>query len=110
MILGDSTYCRIKTEDVFNGKPGEAIVERTTFGWIIHGGDRVTDRCLFTKETSDYERLSSLDALGVEDREHGVCRKHFKKAEGGYEVNVPWIPGQKLEETGDYIHTATTES
>ena len=42
MILRDSTYCRIKTEDVFKGKPGEPIVEGATFGWITHGGDRVT--------------------------------------------------------------------
>lgn len=26
MILGDSAYCRIKTEDVFKGKPGKLIV------------------------------------------------------------------------------------
>ena len=68
MILGESTYCRITTKDVFTGKPGEPIVEGTTFGWIIHGGDRVIDGCLFTRETSDYERLYSLDVLGVEDR------------------------------------------
>ena len=32
IILGDSTYCRIKTEEVFMGQPGEPIVEGTTFG------------------------------------------------------------------------------
>ena len=48
MSLEDNTYCRIKTEDVFKGKPGEPIVEGMTFGWIIHGGDHVTDGCLFT--------------------------------------------------------------
>ena len=68
VILGDSTYCRIKAEDVFKGKLGEPIVEGTTFGWIIHGGDRVTDGCLFTRETSDYERLHSLDVFGIEDQ------------------------------------------
>ena len=67
MILGDSTYSRIKTEDVFKGKPGEPIVEKTTFGWIIPGGDHVTDGCLLTRETSDYEQLYSLDVLAVEN-------------------------------------------
>ena len=32
VILGDSTYCRIKTEEVFKGNPGDPIVEGTTFG------------------------------------------------------------------------------
>ena len=86
MILGDSTYSRIKTEDVFKGKPGEPIVEKTTFGWIIPGGDHVTDGCLLTRETSDYEQLYSLDIgsrkLGRKlavGRAHRVCKKHFKK-------------------------------
>ena len=56
-----------------------------------------------TRETSDYERLYSLDVLGVEDRgendqldvmkefhEH-ICRKE----DGRYEVHVPWVPGSK---------------
>ena len=109
IILGDSTYCRIKTEDVYKGKPGEPIVEGTTFGWVIHGGDRVTDGCLFTRETSDYERLYSLDVLGVEDRgESSQLDVHTefvetisRKADGRYEVSVPWIPGRKLAETNE---------
>lgn len=77
MILGDSTYCRIKTEELYKGKPGEPIVEGTTFGWVIHGGDYQTEGCLFAREVSDYdERLYSLDVLGVEDRgpTRRVCR------------------------------------
>ena len=27
VILGDSTYCRIRTEEVYKGQPGEPIVE-----------------------------------------------------------------------------------
>ena len=52
VILEDSTYCRIKTEDVFKGKPGDPIVKGATFGWVIHGGDRFANGCLFTRETS----------------------------------------------------------
>ena len=77
MILGNSTYCRIKTEEFYRGKPGEPIVEGTTFGWVIHGGDYQTEGCLFAREVSDYdERLYSLDVLGVEDRgaTRRVCR------------------------------------
>jgi len=40
VVPGDNTYCRIKKEDVFKGKPGKPTVEGKTFGWVIHGGDR----------------------------------------------------------------------
>ena len=97
MILGDSTYCRIKTEELYKGKPGEPIVEGTTFGWVIHGGDYQTEGCLFAREVSDYEQLYSLDVLRVEDRgendqldvyaefKENVSRKPDER----YEVNVP---------------------
>ena len=84
-------------------------MEGTTFGWVIHGGDYQTEGCLFAREVSDYERLYSLDVLGVEDHgendqldvyaefKENVCRK----ADGRYEVNVPWIPGSQLIETNE---------
>ena len=59
---------------------------------------------MFTRESSDYEKLYRLDILGVEDRGENdqleVC-KEFKEnitrsEDGRYEVNVPWIPGQHL--------------
>ena len=33
----------------------------------IHGGEFQDDGCRFTREVNDYERLYSLDVLGVED-------------------------------------------
>jgi hypothetical protein len=69
VILGDSTYCRIKTEEVFKGEAGDAIVEGTTFGWTIHGGEFPSDEwCWFSRELQDSQQLYSLDVLGVEDR------------------------------------------
>ena len=61
---------------------------------------------MFSRESSDYEKLYTLDILGVEDREESdqldVC-KEFKKNtpsdDGRYEVNVPLIPGQHLPRT-----------
>ena len=67
-ILGDNTYCRMRTEEVFISKPGEPIVEGTTFGWVIHGGELSGDSCMHTNIVSDCEKLYSLDVLGVEDR------------------------------------------
>ena len=69
IILGDSTYCKIKTETIYKGKPGEPIVEGTTFGWVIHGSEgHIVELCMFVKETDDYEKLYSLDVLGIDDR------------------------------------------
>ena len=98
IILGDNTYCKIKAEKIFKGNPGEPIVEGTTFGWVIHGGDdHVTDQCTFMRETSDYEKLYSLDVLGVQDRGENDqldVLKEFKddirrREDGRYEVRVP---------------------
>ena len=68
IILGDNTYYRMKTEELFIGKPGKPIAEGTTFGWVIHGGELSGSSCMYTKVVSDYEKLYSLDVLKVEDR------------------------------------------
>ena len=78
MILGDAVHCQIKTESIINGEPDDPILEGTTFGWVVHGGKEYADgRCMFTRETNEYERLYSLDVLGIEDRGEG---ESFKKA------------------------------
>ena len=109
IILGDKTFCKIKTESVFKGEKDEPIVEGTTFGWVIHGGDYPNINCLFTRESSEYERLYSLDVLGVEDRGENDQLDVFKEfkenvtrqEDGRYNVNVPWIPGMELTETNE---------
>jgi len=63
----------------------------------------------FSRESSDYERLYSLDVLGVRDRgeddEFDVYTEFkenvVRKPDGRYEVNIPWIPGAKLDETNE---------
>ena len=67
LILGDNTFSRIKTEEVIKGTKGDPTVEGTTFGYIIHG-DQGNGTCTYVSDTKDYERLYSLDILGVEDR------------------------------------------
>ena len=44
------------------------MVEGTTFGCVIHGGNYSDSQSFFSRETSDYERLYNLDVLGVRDR------------------------------------------
>ena len=68
MILGDSTHCRIRTKKVYKGQSREPIVEETTFGWVIHGGNDSDSQSFFSRESSDYKRLYNLDVLGVWDR------------------------------------------
>ena len=69
MILGHNTYCKIRTEQTFKGRPEDPIVEGTTLGWIIHVGEEYADdKSMYIKEASEYEELYSLDVLGVEDR------------------------------------------
>ena len=63
MILGDSTYCQIRTEERYKGQPGEPIVEGTTFGWVIHRGNDSDNQSFFSRDISDYERLYNLDVL-----------------------------------------------
>ena len=75
LIIGDNTFSRIKTEEIYKGEAGEPVVEGTTFGWIIHGGDLTNDECMYCRDVSDYQMLYSLDVLGVEDRGEDNCSR-----------------------------------
>ena len=97
VILGDSTYCKIRTEQTFKGNPKDPIVEGTTFGSIIHGREQYADKCMFIKEAGEYEKLYSLDVLGAEDRgedDQSDMHSSFKKSitrgeDGRYKVSMP---------------------
>lgn len=54
---------------MFKGKLGELLVEEIMFGWVVYGGDEYGSGsiCMYLWEVSDYEKLYSLDVLGVED-------------------------------------------
>ena len=99
LILGDNTFSRIKTEEIIKGAKGDPIVEGTTFSYIIHGGDQGNATCMYVSDTKDYERLYSLDILGVEDRSENDQSKVHKEfieniqihAQRRYEVGIPLI-------------------
>lgn len=95
---------------VFKGQPEEPIVEGTTFEWVINGREEYAEsKRMLVKESSDYEKLYSLDVLGVEDRvedDQSQVYSDFKenttRREGGrYEVSVPWITGKELSTTNE---------
>ena len=110
LILGDKTYSRIRTEQVLKGNEGDPVVEETTFGWLIHGGDDYSsDQCMFVRETNECEQLYSLDVLGVEDRSEkdqmevltDFRESVTRQEDGRYEVSIPWIPGARLYGTNE---------
>ena len=54
MILGGSTFYKIKSEEIFEGNDRDPIAEGTSFGWLIYGrGDIANNTCMFTRESSD---------------------------------------------------------
>ena len=111
LIIGDKTLSRMRTEAVCKGEEGDPVVEETSFGWLVHGGDDYTDdQCMFVRENSDYarERLFCLDILGIEDRGNtgseilnDFTENIVRKETGRYEVSFPWIPGSKPTYTNE---------
>ena len=109
LILGGSTYCKIRTEEVCKGKKGEPIVEGTTFGYDIHGGNRTSDTCMYVKDSKNFKRLYSLDILGVEGRGeddlsdiHGEFNESIVESKDGrYEVKIPWVPGSRITDSNE---------
>ena len=61
---------------------------------------------MYVSDTKNYERLYSLDILGVEDRSENDPSQVYKEfidniqidAQGRYEVGIPWIPGNTVTE------------
>ena len=82
LILGDGVYSRIRTERVFKGHPGEPLVEETTSGWVVHAGDEYEcgNSCMYMRELNDYEKLYSLDVLGVKDWGENDQLRDFKES------------------------------
>ena len=109
LIIGDKTFSRMCTEAVCKAEEGDPVVEETSFGWLVHGGDDYyDDQCMFVRENSDCERLFSLDVLGIEDRENNgseilndFSENIVRKENGRYEVSFPWIPGSKPTDTNE---------
>lgn len=64
---------------------------------------------MYTKKTSDYEKLYSLNVLGLEDRGENdqldvssEFRENIvKRSDGRCEVGVPWVSGTELSNTNE---------
>jgi hypothetical protein len=102
VILSAGDYAKIKTNTKpLIGKTGEPIAELTRFGWFLMSPGNEFDRqTMLLTQTShvDYEHLSRLDVLGLEDSsEHDqkIVHSEFKEQlqrspEGWYETGLPW--------------------
>ena len=101
VILSISDYTKIKTQERPRvGLPGESIAELTKFGWVIisPGQESGVTNIFFSKTfLRDYEKLCSLDCLGIEKRrdDSNYVYEEFKKqlgcGPGGfYETNLIW--------------------
>ena len=70
---------------------------------------------MYMRELNDYEKLYSLDVLGVEDRGENGQLRDFKgsvvrKQDGRYEVGFPWIPRATLTNTNDALSRKRLEN
>ena len=87
------------------GKPREPAAEHTKFGWtIMSPGEDIESEKFFFAISSivDYEKLCSLDALGLkgsDDENQSSIFEEFKdqqerKPEGFYETGLMWKSGE----------------
>ena len=102
LILGNSEYSKIKTEEKPRiEKSGEPVGELTSSGWTIMSPENVSqlDDTYFTRNSSaDYEQLCSLDVLGLgvnPEGEYQPVHEDFKEQlirspEGWYETGLLW--------------------
>ena len=52
LILGDSTYCKIRTELVSKSLPEDPIVEGSTFNRVVHGGKQTAHACTLRRQAT----------------------------------------------------------
>ncbi len=93
MIIGASDYSKIKTPTKPRiGKPGDQIAELTSFGWVVMSPGLEADlsNMFFAKSsTADYEKLVSLNVLGLDSKEesepvHHKFRDQLERSEEGW--------------------------
>ena len=104
MIIGTNEFSKIKTPTKPSvGKQGESMAELTQFGWMMmsSGHELECRKFLFARSSSSegYERLCSLDILGLESRaERNPVHQEFKdqldrSREGWYQTGLIWKAG-----------------
>ena len=105
IILGAADYQRIHSTEppiLGNNPDTDPGAEFTMLGWILYGrlisdGGGVEKEFLLTSSRSEFERLCSMDLLGLDDTDtlNPSFHQDFKdqiefKSEGFYETRLPW--------------------
>ena len=94
VVLGVNEYTKIKTpERARIGLLGEPIAELTKLGWYIISPGKENDiaNVLFSQtSTHDYEKLCSLDCLGVSEKQHKIRKQLGRGPEGYHETSLIW--------------------
>ena len=100
ILFGDPTFIEMRTGECRKGKAGQPIADETIFGWTVHGDKSESDHSYFTQTTNDdYEKLYTLDVLGVEDRKEfdqeevgkDFLENVIQLKDGRYQGKIPWI-------------------
>ena len=115
VILGISEYTQSKTATVPRiGKPGEPIAEHTKFGWVMMSPGRDEDvasmMCTQSCPAADFDQLSRLDVLGVEDLPEGSQKSVYdefkeqltRREDGHYETGLMWKVGHPPLPTNEH--------
>ena len=105
IIVGAADYQRIRSTEppiLGNNPDTDPGAEFTMLGWILYGrliseGDGVEKEFLLNSSQSEFERLCSMDVLGLEDADtlnlsfNQDFEEQIKfKSEGFYETWLPW--------------------
>ena len=103
IILGANEYAQIRTRTPLRvGRRGEPVAELTRFGWSVMAPGVETDVLagfLAVDAIQDYEKLCSLDVLGLADTPAGDQQEVYKEfreqlsrnpEEGWYETGLSW--------------------
>ena len=106
VILGVGEVSKSKTSTSPRiGNPGDPIAELTKFGWVMMspGSEEGTENMMMTQNSIpvDFDQLSRLDVLGIEDAPEG-CQKSVydefeeqleRREDGHYETGLIWKLG-----------------
>lgn len=100
IILGTNEYAQIRTRTQPRvGRRGEPVAEFTRFGWALMEPVDVSAGFLSVDAESDYEKLCTLDVLGLADSPAGDLLEVYKEfreqltrdpEKGWYETGQPW--------------------
>ena len=103
IILGANEYAQIRTRTQPRvGRRGEPVAELTRFGWALMAPGKeaeVSAGFLAVDAVSDYEKLCTLDVLGLADSPAGDQLEVYKEfreqltrdpEKGWYETGLPW--------------------